>query len=118
LLAALAHHQRQQRAGILEHELAHQLVAALAHAQNIEQSARLELGQGIGTDQTAIGDDAHPGDSKARPQPIDHRNEGRDVSRVARPHLRADWPPVTVDDHCEDHLPQIGPVILAVAVAA
>src|SRR5262249_24063382 len=43
LLGALAHHQRQQRAGIIEHELAHKLVATLAHAQNVEQAARLEF---------------------------------------------------------------------------
>ena len=43
------------------------------------------------------------------------RHAKGDVSRVARPHLRADRPPVTADDYREDHLPPIGPVVLAVA---
>src|SRR5262249_45948486 len=40
-----------------------------------------------------------------------------DVGGVARPRLRAHRPLVTVDHHSEDHLSQIGPMILAVAVA-
>ena len=42
----------------------------------------------------------------------------RDVGGVAGPHLRADRPAVAVDQHGEDHLPQVGPMVLAVAVLA
>ena len=65
LLAAFADHQRYEWCGIIEHELSHQLVGALAHAQDIEQAARLEFGHGLGTDHAAVGDDAHASDGKA-----------------------------------------------------
>ena len=39
LLAALVDGQRHERRGILEHQLAHQLVAALAHAENVQEPA-------------------------------------------------------------------------------
>ena len=65
LLAAFAHHQRHERRRIVEHELTHQLVGALAHAEDVEQAACLELGQCLGTDQTAVGDHAHPGNGEA-----------------------------------------------------
>src|SRR5512132_380967 len=37
---------------------------------------------------------------------------------VARPHLRAHWPPIAIEQHGEDHLPQVRTMILAVAVLA
>jgi hypothetical protein len=37
--------------GIIQHELSRELVGALPHPQDIEQATRLELGQGLGTDQ-------------------------------------------------------------------
>src|SRR5262249_16030121 len=37
---------------------------------------------------------------------------------VARPHLRAHRPPVAIEQHREDHLPQVRPMVLAVAVPA
>jgi hypothetical protein len=52
------------------------------------------------------------------PQPVDHRDHGRHVGGIARPHLRAHWPPVAVEQHGEDHLPQVRAVIVAVAVLA
>src|SRR5258705_11586818 len=42
LPAALGHHQRHEGRTIVEHPLKHQVVAALAHTQDIKQAARFE----------------------------------------------------------------------------
>ena len=118
LLAALVDGQRHERRGILEHQLAHQLVAALAHAENVQEPARLQFGHGLGTDHAAVGDYAHPRDGEASAEPVDHRDQCRHVGGVARPHLRAHRPPIAIEQHGEDHLPQVRTMILAVAVLA
>ncbi len=118
LLAALAQRQRHERRRIIEHQLAHQFVGALAHAQDVEEPPRLQFGHGLGADHAAVGDHAYPRDVEAAPQPVDHRDQRRHVGGVARPHLRADRPPVAVDQHCEDHLPQVRTIVFAVAVPA
>jgi hypothetical protein len=56
--------------------------------------------------------------SEALAQPVDHRDQRRHIGAVPRPHLRAYRPPVAVNEHRKDHLPQIPSVILAVAVVA
>ena len=91
---------------------------ALAHAQDIQEPPRLQLGHGLGTDHAAVGDHAHARDVEAPAQPVDHRDQRRHVGGVARPHLRAHRPAVAVDQHGQDHLPQVRTVILAVAVPA
>jgi len=53
-----------RRRGIVEHEFAHQLVAALAHAQDVEQFARLQLRDRLRADHAAVGDDTDPADRK------------------------------------------------------
>ena len=42
----------------------------------------------------------------------------RHVGGIARPHLGANRPAVAVDDEAEDHLLQIGPIVLGIAVLA
>ena len=88
------------------------------HAEDIEQPARLERGQRLGTDQPAVGNHAHAGDGEAPAEPVDDRDEGGNIGGVARPHLRAHRPAIAVDHYRQDHLAKIGPVILAVAVTA
>src|SRR5208337_2094802 len=44
-----------ERRGIVEDELAHELVGSLAHAQHIEEPARFELGDRLGADHAAVG---------------------------------------------------------------
>jgi hypothetical protein len=46
----------------------------------------------------------------------DHWQQHADVSRVAGPHLRANGPPRTIDDKAQNHLLQVGPIILLVAM--
>src|SRR5919202_192290 len=114
--AALLDGERHKGLWIREHEVAHQLVRALTAAEDVEEIARLQRRDGLAADHAAIGDDAEPRDGKAPAQPVDDRHEAGDVGRVARPHLRADWTAVTIDYHGQDHLAQVGPVVLAVAV--
>ena len=114
--AALVDHQRHERRGIAEHDLAHQLVAAFAHAEDVEQAARLQCGDGLGADHAAVGDNADTANGEALAQPIDHRHQGGHIGGVAWPHLRAHRASIAVDQHGEDHLTQIGPVVLAVTM--
>ena len=51
-------------------------------------------------------------------QTVDDGEEDADVGGVARPHLRADRPALGIDHHADDHLHQIGPVVLRVAALA
>jgi len=71
---------------------------------------------GGGRDHAAIGDDTDPANREARAQPVDHRHEDADIGGIAGPHLRADRPTLRVDHHAQDHLHQVGPVILRIAL--
>ena len=66
-------------------------------------------------DHAPIGHDADLGDSEPAAEPIDYRNEGRDIGRVARPQLTADRSPLTIEHGPNDHLLEVRPVILAIA---
>jgi hypothetical protein len=116
LLATLLHRQRHERRRIVEYQLAHQLVGTLAHPQDIKEAARLEFGQRLGADHAAVGDDAHAADIETPAQPVDDGDQARHVGGIARPHLRAHRPAVAVEQHGQDHLLQVRPVILAVAM--
>ena len=104
--------QRNERIVVVEHDLAHDGVGALARAEDIFELALLEPGDGGRRDHAAIGHDADPADGKALPQAVDHRQERRHVGGIARPHLGADRPAVAVDDEAEDHLLEIGAIVL------
>jgi hypothetical protein len=54
----------------------------------------------------------------ARAEPIDQVNERCHVGGIAQPHLRAHRPPVAVDQHSENHLAQIRPMVLAETMLA
>src|SRR5262249_27241857 len=109
-------HQRHEWPGITEYHLAHQLIRAFTHTYNIEQSTRLERGNRLGADGAAIRNDAHPANRKPLVQPIDHRHQRGDVGGIAGPHLGTNRSSVTVNQHREDHLPQIRSVILAISM--
>jgi hypothetical protein len=110
---ALLDHQRHEGRGIVEHDVTHQLVGPLARTKDVEQATRLQRGDGLGTDHAAVSDDTEPANGEAPAQPIDHWDQGRDIGGVAGPHLRAHRPSIAVDHHGEDHLMQVGPVVLA-----
>ena len=58
----------------------------------------------------------HSAEMKAFAQPIDDRHQHPRVGDVARQHLGANRPALAVDDNGEDHLLQVWPVILRMAV--
>src|SRR5271166_4631722 len=62
-----------------------------------------------------VGDDADAVDAKAPLQSIDRQDQAADVGSVARPHLRAYRPAVAVDEHSQDHLIEVGPMVLGEA---
>ena len=104
LLAALCQGERHEWRGVVEHQFAHQFVGALAHPEDIQEAARLQLRQGLGADHAAVGDHAHARDREAPAQPVDHRDQRADVGDIARPHLGAHRPPVAIDQDRQDHL--------------
>jgi len=54
---------------------------------------------------------------KALAQTVDDRQQHNGISRVARQHLGANRPALTVDDDRQDHLLQVGAMVLRVAVS-
>ena len=114
-LLPLGQNEGNEGSGIVEDEVAHQLVGALANAENIEKPARLQFGDRLGADHAAIGDDANPANRKALAQPVDHRDQAARIGGVPRPHLGAHRPAVAVEQHRQDHLVEIGPMILGEA---
>src|SRR5450830_1224250 len=117
-LATSGDGEGHEGARIVEYQFAHQLVGALAHAENVKKFPRFEFRDGLGADHAAVGDDADATDGKAPTQPVHHRNEATRVRRVAGPHLRAHRSAVAVQEHGEDHLAQVRPVILGIAAPA
>ena len=55
---------------------------------------------------------------KAVPQPVDDGQQHGDIGRVARPHLCANRATLGVDDHADDHLLELGAVVLGVPTSA
>ena len=66
-------------------------------------------------DHAPVGHDADLGDAEPAAEPIDHRDQRRDIGRVAGPQLAADRPPLAVEHRSDDHLLEVGSVVLAVA---
>src|SRR6516165_4964942 len=85
--------------------------------EDVFQLALLQRRDGGGGDHAAVGDDADPADMKAFAQTVDHRQQHGGVGGVARQHLGANPLALAVDDNGEDHLLQVWPVILRMAVS-
>ena len=79
------HDQRDKGCLIINHGAAHFGTAALAHAEDVFELAFLQGSNGRGADHTAVGDNADAADAKTRAQPVDHRQQGGDISGIARP---------------------------------
>ena len=75
----------------------------------------LQLLDRLLADHAPIGHDADLGDPEPAAEPIDYRDERRDIGRVARPQLTTDRSPLTVEHGPDDHLLEIRPMVLAVA---
>src|SRR5215831_3382586 len=109
--------QWRQRRVVLEHKPADDGAAALASAENVLQLALLQRRNCGRRDHAAVGDDADPADMKALAQTVDDRQQYGGIGGVARQHLGADRPAVAVDDDSQDHLLQIGAMVLGVAIS-
>src|SRR5271168_3191598 len=109
------HDQRNKGRLIINDGTAHLGTAALAHAEDVFELAFLQGSNGRGADHTAVGDNADAADAKTRAQPVDHRQQGGHVGGVAGPQLGAQRPAVLIHDQPDDHLIEIGPVVLRVA---
>ena len=108
--------ERHEWAFVGEHDLPHQRVATLAGAENVVELALFEPGDRLGRDHTPVGHDTDAANAEALPQPVDHRQQHGHVGRIARPHLGADGRARSVDHETEDHLLEIGPKVLRVAM--
>ena len=69
-------------------------------------------------DHAPVGHDADPADPEPTAQAIDDRDQRRHVGGVARPQFAADRPPLTVEHRPDDHLVEVGPMVLAEAPLA
>ena len=85
--------------------------------RSIFEPAFLERRNGGGGDHAAVGNDADPTDVKALAQSVDDRQQHRGIGGVAGQHLGANRPAVAVDDDRQDHLLQVGAMVLRVAVS-
>ena len=103
---------------VLEHEPANDGAAALASAENVFQLALLQRRNCGSRDHAAVGDDADPADVKALAQTVDDRQQNGGIGGVARQHLGADRPAVAVNDDGQDHLLQVGAMVLGVAISS
>jgi hypothetical protein len=111
-------HQRHEGSLIIEHQGAGGSAGSLARAQNIGELACFQGRDGLSADHAAIGDDTDLVDTKTLPEPIDHRQERGDIGGVTRHHLGAERPAGAVHDECQNHLVEIGTIILRKAALA
>src|SRR5271165_2837490 len=115
VLLALGQNEGNEGSGIVEDKFAHQFIRALANAKDVEKPARLQFGDRLGADHAAIGDNANPANGKALAQPVDHRDQTAGIRGVPGPHLGADRPAVAIEQHRQNHLVEIGPMVLGEA---
>ncbi len=109
--------QRRQRLFVVENEAADDGAAALASTENVFELALLQRCDRRGGDHATVGDDADPADMEALAQTVDHRQQHRHIGGVAGQHLGANRPALAVDDDGQDHLLQVRPMVLRVAVS-
>src|SRR5215468_1542196 len=109
--------QRHIRGGVSD-DAADLFGAAFTHANDVVDIAGLQFGQVGLTDHAAISDDADARDHETVLQALDDRQQRDHIGGVARPQLGTDRPTTRVDHHRQDHLFQVGAVILGMAVLA
>ena len=110
--------KRCEGGAVIEHDRSHQRVRPLARAKDIIKLALSQPLNGLSRDHAAIGDHANAADSEALAETVNHRQQRLHIGGIARPHLYADGAPLAIHDEPQDHLLQIWPEILRVAVLA
>jgi hypothetical protein len=89
-----------------------------SRAEDVLEAALLQALEGGGRDHAAISDNTDPANGEAVAQAVHHGQQHPDIGGVAGHDLGADRPPLGVDDHAEDQLHQVGPVVLGMAPLA
>ena len=102
-----------------QHHLADLPGAAHAHPHDVMNRGihPSESFEGRLAHHPAIGYHAHLAHTELGSHALDDGKQALGVGRVARPHLAADGASVHIKRHPDNHLAQIGPVVLAVTVA-
>src|SRR6516165_415200 len=101
---------------IREHLFADLIVAAHAGAEDVRPTLLVQVVHDFPADHAAVRDDADLDDAEAAVEPVHDRDQRLDIGGVARPHLTADRPAVAVEHGADDHLLEVGAVVLAVPV--
>jgi hypothetical protein len=91
---------------------------AFAHAEDVIDAARLQIGDGGRRDHAAVGDDAGPLDAEALLKAPHHRHQRGDVGGIAGHQERGDRPIVATEHDAEHHLVEVRPVVLRMASLA
>ena len=110
-----------QRASASEHRETNFLLAAHPHSSDVAAQADRCLPNASNVAWLTIPTIGHHSDftePEAFPHAFDNRHQGRDVGRVARPHLTANRATLHVHGHAYNHLLEIGSVILSVTALA
>src|SRR6478672_5761506 len=108
--------KRHHRLAVGQHDLAYLGVTAFTRPEDVVDAAPFELSDRLGADHAPIGDHAHPPDAEAFAQARDDRQQGFHIGGVARPGLGADRPSLGIDHHADDHLLELGPMVLRLAM--
>src|ERR1700687_2474981 len=80
------------------------------------RATRLQFGDRLRTDHPAVSNQAHPSNAKALAQARDNRQQRLHIGGVARPGFRTDRPAFAIEDDPDDHLAQIGAMVLRLAM--
>ena len=81
--------------------------------QKLTCTLPLQRLDGLPADHAPVGHDADPTNAEATPQAIHHGDERRHVGGVPGPQFAADRSPLTIEHRPDDHLVQVGPMVLA-----
>ena len=116
LATASLEQERHKRLLVLQHDLADRRRAAFAGAQDVVQAALLQRRYRRRRDHAPVRHYADAADAEALAQTVDHGQQHRHVGSVPSQHLGAHRAALAVEDHGQHHLPQVGAVVLGMAV--
>jgi hypothetical protein len=109
--------QQRGKGGLVgEHDIADHSRAAFPSPENVFELSLLQGLEGGGGDHAPVGHHADPPDPEPLAQPIHHRQQHGAVGGIAGKHLGADRTPLAIDHDSQNHLLEVRPVILGVAV--
>src|SRR6266446_2324525 len=101
--------------GPRQHLVFHLVLRPHPGAENVLPAALvlLQRGDRLLADHAPVSHDAHPADPEPTAEAINDGDQYRHVGGVARPQFTADRPPLTVEHRPDDHLVEVGAMVLA-----